>query len=180
MCGGLMAQLPLPFLQQVPEALVYDTSLDYGDWHLSGMMAVKYTEPGYHVVLTSKVGFTLMEMIIHPDSLEWIKHLPGKPRKTVLKALEKDFRLQLLTPLYKPERIKQKRDGYFVLKKNGCVGVQLGNEFKRVILAKSKGFLNFFKSTANFEYVGDGSIPERISLSRRFLQFEIEMIKFEI
>lgn len=175
----MQAQLPLPFTHYTSDALVYDTSLDYGDRHLSGLMVVRYTEPGYHVLLISKVGFTLMEFIIHPDSMEWKKRLPGKQRKSALKAMEKDFRLLLLAPLYNPEKIKQKRSDYYVLKKNIRIGARVSTEIKRVNLAESKGFLNLFKSKVRFEYTAQNRIPETIVLNRCSLKFSIEMKKSE-
>lgn len=174
---GLQAQVPLPFTHMAQDALVYDASIDFGDRHLSGLMVVKYTEPAYHVVLITKVGFTLMEFILHPDSLEWKKRMPGKQRKSMLKAFEKDFRLLLLTPLYNPEKIKQKRENYYVLKKDIRIGAEISTELKRVILAETKGFPNLFKSKATFEYAGEAAIPATITLNRRFLKFSIEMKK---
>lgn len=173
------SELPLPWSKIAAEGQVYDMALDYKDQHVSGLLVVKWVENQPRVVLVSKVGFTLMDFVLTTEDVQWNKKPPGLDRKSVLRNLEKDFRLLLLTPLHEPEKIKDKGRNRYHVKKAIRIAVELSSDEKKVISGESKGFINLFKSFATFTYTDTNPVPSDVDLRRRFLKMNITLKKMD-
>lgn len=174
------ADLPLPFSHLVDDDLVYNTTFRFGDDDLSGLLAIKGETDGYRVVMVSKFGFTIADFVLGEESVKWNKMFPGRTNKAVLRALERDFRLLLLTPLYNAEKVRSRNSHRYLVKKDDKILVSLSEDGKRVTSAKSMGFLNIFKSRAGYHYREKEKIPYEIRLTRNLMKMRIEMVRTEI
>ncbi len=167
--------LPEPWSLADTSGYVYDTALDYKDNHFSGLLVVKWSGDSPQVVLISKFGYTLMDFVLTWEGIEWKKKPPGRERKSLLKNMEKDFRLLLLTPLCHPEKVKSKGRNRYNVDADMRIQIELSSDEKRVISAESRGFFNLFKSFATYAYEGTIPSPSTIQLTRRLVNVEITM-----
>ncbi|WP_040496663.1 hypothetical protein [Fulvivirga imtechensis] len=167
--------LPSSFLTAAGGSLVYDVSLDYKEQHISGLLVAKEEEHGYHVVLLSKLGLKVMEFMLTPDGLNWIKTFDRLDKRMIKKALHQDFSVLYLMPLHNPEKVRLKKNNKVKIKKCIKLQVQLSDDHKRVIKAETKNFINFFKTKVIFYYINDDDIPDEICLTRNNVKMKIYM-----
>jgi hypothetical protein len=172
---GQEAQLPDPYIFQAEKGLVYDASLQYNHQHVSGLLVMKNEAAGYHIMLLSKFGFTIMDFVMDEEGIVWNKMIPWLEKKMIQKAIEKDFRVLLLSPLDAPKKIKHKKKNIFTIKKKIKVAVQVGEDQEQIQWAKSKGFINLFKSQAVYYYTNEDDIPDEICLFHPHVKMKIEM-----
>lgn len=179
--GNAMAQsdsnevLPPSFLAIAEGSLVYDVSLDYKNQHISGLLVAKEEERGYHVVLLSKLGLKVMEFMLTPEGLNWIKTFDRLEKRMIKKALHQDFSLLYMMPLLNPEKIRFKKNNKVKIKKGIKLQAQLSEDHERVLKAETKNFINFFKTKVIFYYTNEDDIPDEICLTRNNVRMKIYM-----
>ncbi|MAX80088.1 MAG: hypothetical protein CL843_07925 [Crocinitomicaceae bacterium] len=165
--------LPVSYVELEPEGLVYNIDLQYKDYHLSGLAVFKQEEKGFHVVIVSKVGMSLMEFVLGEQATEWIKVIPGKDSKMILNHVEKDFRLLLLTPLHQPKKAKWKNRSVLKVKKKLKLKLKVSDG--NVVYAETRQWINLIKGFAKYTYTENQPVPEKVFLSKRFIDMEIEL-----
>lgn len=167
---------PSSYLSAAEGGLVYDVSMSYKENQISGLLVAKREERGYHVVLLSKTGFKVMDFMLTPDGLVWIKTLDQLDKEGIKNALYEDFSIIYLMPLQNPEKVKFKSEDKVKIKNgNTKLAVNLSQDHQRVESAESRGFINFFKSRAVFYYTNNDNIPDEVCLTRRNLKMKIYM-----
>ncbi|MEX2336689.1 MAG: hypothetical protein WD555_05405 [Fulvivirga sp.] len=166
--------LPEPYLNYTDNGLVYNTVFQYKDFSFSGLMVVKQEAESYHVVLLSKLGVTIIDLLLTDGNLIWKKVPEAMDKKTIRHFMEKDFNLLFLTTLQKPEKFKKKDDGFKVTS-GDKIRVWLSASGDKVIAAERRKFINFFKSKTVFYYTNDDLIPDEICLTHRNIRMKIAM-----
>jgi hypothetical protein len=171
--------LPQPYIFQADDGLVYDASFHFKEYFVSGLLVMKKQDEGYHVVLLAKMGPTLMDFIITDDSVIWKKAIKTLDKPLVLKEMEKDFRILLLTPLYQPTSIKQLNANRFRVKKAITLKVETSEDGRRITTAKTKRFANLFKTFVTYLYTDGDDVPDQIKLKHRTIKLKIELNQLE-
>ncbi len=167
--------LPKSYLEQAKMALVYDVSLTFRENHLSGIAVVKNETDGSHLVILSKFGLTLIDVVLGPDGTHWRQKPPGLDQPARLLALEREFRLLLLTPLTDPKKWKVRKKNQFIVKDNFRLRVEVEPVLQRVVRASIRQFP--FKSEAYYVYLSDEKLPSEICLNRRLPRLTIRLTK---
>lgn len=170
---SLQAQ-PKPFLDQSNDGLVYNAGFQYKDNYFSGILVIKSIENGQHVVMMSKLGPSILDFIIHNNgTVTWNKKVEAIDKPLFDKALVRDFRTLLLTPLYNPVKIKWIDDQKIKVKKHEKVVITINNE--RVNASENRGVINLFKTFVTYAYTDEDAIPDEICLTHRNLKLKIEL-----
>lgn len=171
---GAQNELPKSFLGPQKEGVVYNATFFYKEHQVSGLFVAKKVEDSYHVLLLSKMGPTLLNVLIKPDGVVWNKNIEFLEKRALKKALIKDIRLMLLTPLDNTRKIKHKKGSTYKVKNHINIKLNLLDN-NRVAQAENRGFINFFKSFVTYKYTGEAKIPEQIKLRHRNIKLKIEL-----
>ena len=167
--------VPRSFVLESSEGLVFNTSIDHKNFHISGLSVIKKESEGFHIVVVSKIGVTIIDFILlDTKGIKWIKALPGNPKKMVLKQLERDFRTLLLTPLDEPDKSRFTLGGNLVVKKGIKLKLKLNKTTNNVIKAKRKGLFVLLKGKATYIY-NNQKIPSTIQFHKNWVSFVIAM-----
>lgn len=165
---------PQPYLQNNNEGLLYDVSFQYKSHYISGLLAIKKEIQGYHFVLITKTGPTIMDFIITDKGIDWDKKIEALDRPIFLKAMEKDFRTIVLSSLDKPKKIKRLRSNLYKVRK--VIRHKVATDhLERVLSAKSKGLINPFKIFATYLYKGEDNIPDQILVRHRLIKSKLDL-----
>jgi len=167
-------ELPQSFLDLRKEGVVYNATFFYKEHQVSGLFVAKKDKDGYHVLLLSKMGPTLLNVLITPDGVVWNKNIEFLEKKAIKKALVKDIRLMLLTPLDYTKKIKRQKGNTYKVKDHINIKLKLLDK-NRVAQAENRGFVNFFKSFVIYKYAGEAKVPEQIKLRHRNIKLKIEL-----
>jgi len=171
-------KLPKPFLTEGEEGLVYNTAFQYKSYHTSGILVMKKEEQGYHLVLLSKMGPSIMDFIITDAGVIWNKKIEAIDKPMVVKAIEKDFRALLLTPLDDPNKMKAKGSDNFKVKKKITIAVKT-DENNKVKAVETKSFVNLFKTFVKYYYTDEDALPDEMCLTHRNIKLKISLNQLE-
>lgn len=172
--GGILQAQPKPFLELSEDGLVYNAGFQYKAHYFSGVLVIKSTDEGQHVIMLSKMGPTIMDFIMHAEGhVTWNKKVETIDKPVFEKALIKDFRTLLLTPLYDPDKIKYLRHGRIRVKKHEKLLLKM--EGDRVKSSENRGVINLFKTFVSYSYVDGETVPSEICLTHRNLKLKIEL-----
>lgn len=166
-------ELPRPYIHEAEDGLVYNTAFQYKDYYFSGLVVLKKEENGYHIIMLSKLGVSIVDFVLTINGLIWSKSPRRMDNPVVKSAFQKDFNLLLLTALTQPGKIKPKADG-FKFKGGQKIKIKL-DEAGRVTQAETKKGLNLIKATSVFYYLDADNIPDEICLTHRFIKMKMEM-----
>ena len=168
-------------LANTETGLAYDTHFRIGKHRMSGVMYLRQTDPGiWRVALAAKIGQTLFDIEIRPDTMIVHRVIDELKRNIVLTWLERDLRL--ITGTYpNPERIDKMDSGaetaYYRLRVAGkkswvhITGDKTSGEVNEIAL----GGKRLKKSIAQFTDYTNGT-PGRIAIDHRtIISFEIRM-----
>lgn len=170
---NLQAQ-PKPFLEQSEDGLVYNAGFQYKDHYFSGILVIKSIENAQQVVMLSKMGPSILDFIIYNNGeVVWNKKVEAIDKPIFDKALIRDFRTLLLTPLYDPVKIKWVGDHKLKVKKHEKVVITTNND--RVNASENRGVINLFKTFVTYAYIDADAIPDEICLTHRNLKLKIEL-----
>jgi len=87
-------------LGELSSGLAYDTHIRVGKKAMSGIMYLRQMEKGiWRVAMTAKIGQTLFDFEIRPDTFIVLRSVDQINRRIVMKYLERDLRL--LTEVYR-------------------------------------------------------------------------------
>lgn len=174
-----VSSLPLSYMAQEHDGLVYDASFQYKDFQASGLMVMKRTQPyEYHVMLLSKFGPALMEFKLTKGGITWIKSFEQLEKRVLSKFIAKDFNLLLLSILEEPKKVKSLKANEdihtYKIKDGFKAKIKVKADTERVLYAETKSFLNLFKSKAKFTYTGN-DIPQNIEITHNNINLRIDM-----
>ena len=170
---SLKAQ-PQPFLSLAEDGLVFNAGFQYKEHYFSGILVVKSVDEGQQIVMLSKMGPTIMDFIMHSSgAVTWNKKVEEINKPIFEKAIVKDFRTLLLTPLYDPKKVKALAKSNFKVKKHEKLMLQLKDD--RVISSENRGVINLFKTFVKYAYIDEDAIPDEICLTHRNLKLKIEL-----
>lgn len=179
-----VSSLPLSYMAQGHDGLVFDASFQYKDFQASGLMVMKRIQLyEYHVVLLSKFGPALMEFKLTKAGITWIKSFEQLEKRVLSKFIAKDFNLLLLSILEEPKKVKSLKANEDVLiykiKDGSKAEIKVDADAGRVLYAENKGFPNLFKSKAKFTY-GENDIPQNIEITHNNINLRIDMILLKV
>lgn len=173
-----VGQLPLPYVMISESDLIYDIEMHFRQKQMSGLVAVKSQVDGIHVLIFSKLGLTLTEFLLAEKEIQWIRKLPGSDKPRINRALERDFRTMLLTPLHNPDKVKAKKNYKFIVRKGIKLHVETDAEHQKILCAKLKKFLGVFHPTVDFTYEND-LIPQHINLAHKLIKARISLTRLK-
>ncbi len=171
--------LPDPYLKKTDNALIYDASFQYKEFHASGLLVMKKIDSSaYQVQLMSKFGPGLMDFKLYEDSIHWIKTFDQLHKKSVENLIGKDFRLLLLSELDHPRKVRRVKKNtpkqVFRIKAAMKSVVVLESETGRVLYTENKQWFNPVKTRVNFEY-DQRPVPKRITLTHDHVNMHLEL-----
>lgn len=171
--------LPLPYMVQASDGLIYDASFHYKEFHASGLLVLKRIAPSnYHVVLLSKFGPAIMEFTLDKKGITWIKTFDRLDKPMIKKFIAKDFSLILLSVLENPKKTKLVKVAdqtlTYKVKDNKRAKLKLDAETNRVINAENKGFINLFKTKVAFTYK-ENDLPQNIAITHNNINLRIDL-----
>lgn len=171
--------LPMSYMAQDHDGLVYDASFQYKDFQASGLLVMKRLQQSeYHVVLLSKFGPALMEFKLDKKGMTWIKTFDQIDKKMLNRFIAKDFSLLMLSILEQPKKVKPLRceEGVHSYKVKGGfkAKIKVDSGTDRVLYAETKGFPNLFKSKAKFTYK-ENDIPQNMEITHNNINLRIDM-----
>jgi len=167
-------------LGKITTGMAYDTHIRVGKKQMSGIMYLRQTSRGvWRVAMTAKIGQTLFDFEIRPDTFVIHRSIDQLNKPLVLSYLERDLRL--LTAVYPyPERIDAMPAGsgvsHYRVKVTGQKGWRhISRENMGQVVEIAYGGKRKKKTTVRFsEY--ENAIPYRITIDHRtIISFEIRM-----
>jgi hypothetical protein len=159
---------------------LYKGSLDIGKHHLSGLFYFKRVdENSTRIIFTNEIGMNFFDLELHGNKLIVHSCFPSLNRKSLLKLLEKDFRLLLIqdTTIGKTKSKKSKDPKLMVIKVKSARGHLIYTYIKDSGNLTRIQTLRSFIGKTNLQLSGEERYsPKKIDISNSMIRLHIHMI----
>ncbi|MDW7693439.1 hypothetical protein R9C00_01695 [Flammeovirgaceae bacterium SG7u.111] len=174
--------LPKSFLDEASKGVIFRTTVDFKDYHFSGLVVVKPDQKGIHIRFMSELGPTVMAFRLTEEKMEAIKLLEQLQKDVFLTQLENDFRLLLMANRYYNGEViykKRKKEEMHLAKVKGKETHRFWlDETRNRILKAERKSTGVDKVMVDYTYEAS-AIPKTIVVEHKIAGLRLKLTNFK-